>query len=71
MQLNAVWALCRKSNSNRHELFVQSVDGSRSKCGFIKAQKAFIASGLFSSNSLNFVKFDMSYIECILRVQEK
>jgi hypothetical protein len=29
MHLNAIWALCRKSNSNRHELFIQSVDGSR------------------------------------------
>lgn len=71
MQLNAIWALCRKSNRNRHELFIQSVDGSRSKCGLSKAQKAFIASGLFSSDSFSFVRFDMLYIECVLRVQEK
>jgi hypothetical protein len=35
-----------------------------------KAQKAFIASGLFSSNSFSFVRFDMLYIECVLRVQQ-
>jgi hypothetical protein len=71
MQLNAVWALCRKSNSNRHELFIQSVDGSRSKCGFIESPTSLHASGLFSSNSFSFVRFAMSYIECILCVLEE
>ena len=52
MQLNAEWALRRKRHGHHHQLLVQDINGARFESLFIKAQKAFIVSGAFSSQLL-------------------
>jgi hypothetical protein len=41
MQLNAVWALRRQRNGDRHQLLVQDIDGAVFERLFIKSPEGF------------------------------